>query len=203
MIGNEALCGPFGPAEITAGEADAAHEELAGHADGLGLQARAEHVDLKIGDRLADAIHDSSLLRDRHRPGVHEVAPVAADGDDRLFVSHGDFHHPDAALGQPNRASALREDEEIEPELERALVELHEFAHHRVEYLVDTLCVGPTRRVEIDTEDVAFGFEELAWRGLVLQSLEEKIGTRRAWFVTAWLYAATLLPTTATIGTST
>ncbi len=39
------------------------------------------------------------------------------------------------------------------------------------------------------------GFEELTWRGLVLSSLEEKIGTRRAWYVSAWLYAGAMLPT--------
>jgi membrane protease YdiL (CAAX protease family) len=36
--------------------------------------------------------------------------------------------------------------------------------------------------------------EEIAWRGYVFSSLEERIGTRRAWSVTAVLYAAAHLP---------
>jgi len=37
--------------------------------------------------------------------------------------------------------------------------------------------------------------DELAWRGLVLRLLEEKVGSRRAWAVTGLLYAVSLLPT--------
>jgi CAAX protease family protein len=37
--------------------------------------------------------------------------------------------------------------------------------------------------------------EEIAWRGLVYALVEERLGTRRAWPVTAVLYAAAHLPT--------
>ena len=37
--------------------------------------------------------------------------------------------------------------------------------------------------------------EEIAWRGLVYTLVEERLGTRRAWPVTAVLYAAAHLPT--------
>jgi membrane protease YdiL (CAAX protease family) len=37
--------------------------------------------------------------------------------------------------------------------------------------------------------------EEIAWRGLIYGLVEEKLGTRRAWPVTAVLYAAAHLPT--------
>lgn len=37
--------------------------------------------------------------------------------------------------------------------------------------------------------------EELAWRGLIYNLVEERFGTRRAWPVTAALYAAAHLPT--------
>jgi uncharacterized protein len=37
--------------------------------------------------------------------------------------------------------------------------------------------------------------EEIAWRGLVYALVEERLGTRRAWPVTALLYAAAHLPT--------
>jgi uncharacterized protein len=37
--------------------------------------------------------------------------------------------------------------------------------------------------------------EEIAWRGLVYPLVEERLGTRRAWPVTAVLYAAAHLPT--------
>jgi CAAX protease family protein len=38
-------------------------------------------------------------------------------------------------------------------------------------------------------------FEEITWRGLVYSLVEERLGTRRAWPVTAALYAAAHLPT--------
>lgn len=37
--------------------------------------------------------------------------------------------------------------------------------------------------------------DELAWRGLVLRVLEEKVGSRKAWVLTGLLYAISLLPT--------
>jgi len=37
--------------------------------------------------------------------------------------------------------------------------------------------------------------EEIAWRGLVYALVEERFGTRRAWPITAALYAAAHLPT--------
>jgi membrane protease YdiL (CAAX protease family) len=37
--------------------------------------------------------------------------------------------------------------------------------------------------------------EELVWRGLVLQSLAESVGTRRAWPIAAFLYALVHIPT--------
>ena len=37
--------------------------------------------------------------------------------------------------------------------------------------------------------------EELAWRGLIYTLVEERFGTRRAWPITALLYAAAHLPT--------
>ncbi|HQP36243.1 MAG TPA: CPBP family intramembrane metalloprotease [Polyangiaceae bacterium] len=37
--------------------------------------------------------------------------------------------------------------------------------------------------------------DELAWRGLVLRVLEERVGSRRAWWMTAVLYGVSLAPT--------
>lgn len=42
---------------------------------------------------------------------------------------------------------------------------------------------------------VVAALEELAWRGLIYALVEERFGTRRAWPVTAVLYAAAHLPT--------
>lgn len=41
--------------------------------------------------------------------------------------------------------------------------------------------------------------EELVWRGLVLRTLEEKLGTRRAWPAAAGLYALAVAPTVVTL----
>lgn len=41
--------------------------------------------------------------------------------------------------------------------------------------------------------------EELVWRGMVLDELEEKLGTRRAWPAAALLYGLALLPTMVTL----
>jgi hypothetical protein len=42
--------------------------------------------------------------------------------------------------------------------------------------------------------------EELVWRGLVLSSLTESLGSRRAWPVAALLYAGAHIPTVLTLG---
>jgi membrane protease YdiL (CAAX protease family) len=42
---------------------------------------------------------------------------------------------------------------------------------------------------------VLAALEEIAWRGLIFSTLEERLGTRRAWPATAVLYAAAHLPT--------
>jgi uncharacterized protein len=42
--------------------------------------------------------------------------------------------------------------------------------------------------------------EEISWRGLVFSNLEERLGTRRAWPVTAVLYAAAHLPSVFLLG---
>ena len=41
--------------------------------------------------------------------------------------------------------------------------------------------------------------EEIVWRGLVLDLVEEKMGSRRAWLVAAGLYALALAPTVYTL----
>ncbi|HKQ69239.1 MAG TPA: CPBP family intramembrane glutamic endopeptidase [Polyangiaceae bacterium] len=53
------------------------------------------------------------------------------------------------------------------------------------------------RRVIVLSLAVALvaALEEIAWRGFVFQTLEDRLGTRRAWPLTAVLYAAAHVPT--------
>jgi len=41
--------------------------------------------------------------------------------------------------------------------------------------------------------------EEVVWRGMVLDLLRDRVGTRRAWMLTALLYAAAMVPTAFTL----
>ena len=66
-VGDEPLGGEVGPPQVTEADAPAADPQLPGHADRHRLAPGVEHVDLRVGDRLADEHPADDLRHAVHR----------------------------------------------------------------------------------------------------------------------------------------
>ncbi len=76
-VGQEALCGEGGAAQVATGEARAGDEELSGHADGHGPQLPIQHVDVDVGQRHTNG--GARLGAHGEGSGVHRALGGAVD----------------------------------------------------------------------------------------------------------------------------